>query len=163
VEGHVSYFHEEQRFPPWIAWGLALLIGIPIVIAFIESQFRPEVFFPSLGVVLIFVIVVAMLLMARLVVDVDDHEIRIDFHLLWPTRHIALDAVQGAHATDYSPLLWGGWGVHYMFLRGWAFNTSGSEGVLLELNSGSKVMIGSQRAKELEDAIARAIAARQGR
>jgi len=163
VERRVTYFHEEQRFPRWIASGLALLIGVPIFIAFIESPFRPEVFFPSLGVVLIGVIVAALLLMARLVVDVDDQEIRIDFHLLWPARHIALDDVQRAHATEYSPLLWGGWGVHYMFLRGWAFNTSGSEGVLLELNSGSKVMIGSQRAKELEDAIARAIADRQGR
>ena len=70
--------------------------------------------------------------------------------------------VRSAHATKYSPLLWGGYGVHYMLLRGWAFNTGGSEGVLVETNHGN-VMIGSRRAKELEAAITRAITERAGR
>jgi hypothetical protein len=40
--------------------------------------------------------------------------------------------------------------------RGWAFNVSGDEGVLAEMNHGSRVVIGSQRPKELEAAIVRA-------
>lgn len=44
--------------------------------------------------------------------------------------------------------------------RGWAFNTAGSEGVLVETNAGKRVMIGSQRAAELEAAIARAVTER---
>jgi hypothetical protein len=70
--------------------------------------------------------------------------------------------VRSARATKYSPLLWGGYGVHYALLRGWVFNNGGSEGVLVETNKGN-VMIGSRRAKELEGAIARAIAERSGR
>jgi len=37
--------------------------------------------------------------------------------------------------------------------RGWAFNVSGDEGVLVETNDGSRLMIGSQRPKGLEKAI----------
>ena len=43
---------------------------------------------------------------------------------------------------------------------GWVFNTGGDEGVLVETTRGDRVMIGSQRAAELEAAIARAVADR---
>ena len=61
-----------------------------------------------------------------------------------------------AEATTYRPFLdYGGYGVRLGF-RGWAFNVSGNEGVLVETNDGSHLMIGSQRPKELEAAVARA-------
>jgi hypothetical protein len=111
---------------------------------------------------LIALLVFALLVFAKLDVDVDQSGVHIAFHLLWPTRHIPLADVRRAHATKYSPLLWGGYGVHYALLRGWSFNTGGSEGVLVETSKGN-VMIGSRRAKELEAAITRAIAERAGR
>lgn len=156
----MTYFHEEQRFSSWIAWGIFALVGIPVALASIESLFRSDVFFPSLATIATFVPVAILLFMARLVVDVDRDEIRISFHFLWPTRRIPIAAVRGARAQQYSPLAeYGGWGVRLGW-RGWAFNTSGSEGVLVETNAGKRVMIGSHRAKELEAAIARAVAER---
>ena len=58
-----------------------------------------------------------------------------------------------ARARTYSPLReYGGWG-----LRGWgtsrAYNVSGNRGVELTLQDGSSIMIGSQRADELAQAI----------
>jgi hypothetical protein len=155
----MSYFHEEQRFGRWI-WILVLVVGVIVLVSLIGIWDRPGAFPALLVGPLIVTLVFALLALSRLDVDVDDRGIHIAFHLLWPTRHIPLENVRRVHATTYTPLLWGGWGVHYMLLRGWSFNTGGSEGVLVEVKSGASVMIGSQRAKELEAAIAKAIAAR---
>jgi hypothetical protein len=137
-----------------------LVVGVIVLVSLIGIWDRPGAFPALLVGPLIVTLVFALLALSRLDVDVDDRGIHIAFHLLWPTRHIPLENVRRVHATTYTPLLWGGWGVHYMLLRGWSFNTGGSEGVLVEVKSGASVMIGSQRAKELEAAIAKAIAAR---
>ena len=156
------YFHEEQTFSRWLAWGIVAVAGIPAAAAAIEWLFRPGVLLPSLVAILIFLPIAAILFLARLVVDVDGDGIDVSFHLLWPTRHINLDEVQRARATQYSPLgAYGGWGVRLSW-NGWAFTAGGSEGVLVETTGGKRIMIGSRRAKELEDAIARAIAGRSG-
>jgi hypothetical protein len=156
----VTYFHEEQRFGRWLAVVIFLGVAFFSIAALTASQ-RPAAL-QLLLVPLIALLLLAVLMLAKLDVDVDQSGIHIAFHLLWPTRHIPLADVRSARATKYSPLLWGGYGVHYMLLRGWAFNTGGSEGVLVETNHGN-VMIGSRRAKELEAAITRAIAERAGR
>ena len=105
----------------------------------------------------------ALFAFARLVVDVDREAITIAFHLLWPKRRIALASVRRAEATKYRPLIdYGGYGVRLGF-KGWAFNVSGDEGVLVETTEGARVMIGSRRPKELEAAIALAKHALEGR
>lgn len=156
----MSYFHEEQTFSRWLAWGIAAVVGIPAAAAVVEWLFRPGLLVPSLLSIAVFLPIAAIFFLARLVVDVDERGIHVSFHLLWPTRHIPLDDVQRAHATAYSPLAdYGGWGVRLSW-RGWAFNTGGAEGVLVETKSGKRIMIGSRRAKDLEAGIATAMAAR---
>jgi DUF3093 family protein len=155
----VTYFDEEQRFGGWV-WALIAIIGAAVLGAAAMGTDRPGTI-PALVFAVAIVSFIALLFgLAHLDVDVDRDAIHIAFHMLWPTRHIALGDVRSARATQYSPLSYGGWGVHYMFLRGWVFNTGGNEGVLVETNDGARVMIGSQRAGELEAAIARAIADR---
>jgi len=154
----VTYFHEEQRFGRGL-WVLVLVFGAAVLIPLIgRSVPLAALAFGPIVIALVF----ALIALSRLDVDVDDQGIHLAFHLLWPTRHIPLENVKRAQATQYSPLMWGGWGVHYVFLRGWSFNAGGHEGVKVELNKGSSVMIGSQRAKDLEAAIAKATAARAG-
>ena len=155
----MSYFHEEQRFGRWV-WVLGLVVGVIVLVSLVGIWDRPGASPALLIGPLIVLLVFALLALSRLDVDVDERGIHVAFHLLWPTRHIPLENVKRVHTTTYRPLLWGGWGVHYMLLRGWSFNAGGSEGVLVELNSGASVMIGSHRAKELEGAIAKAMAAR---
>lgn len=159
-----SYFHEEQTFSRWIPAAVLTLIGIPVAAAAVESLFRPDVFFPSVGAIALFVPIGILFFLTRLVVDVTTEEIRIAFHLLWPTRHIPLDDVARAHATAYNALAdYGGWGVRLGLRKGWAFNTGGTEGVLVETKRGTRIMIGSRRPRELEAAIAHALADRVGR
>jgi hypothetical protein len=148
----VTYFHEEQRFSlRWIRTLLVIAV-LPVVVVFLIRG----VVLPLLIVPLILFAVGVLLAFARLVVDVDREAIRVAFHFLWPKRRIPISEVRKAEATKYSPLLdYGGYGVR-LGLRGWAFNVSGHEGVLVETNDGSRLMISSQRPKELEAAIERA-------
>ncbi|MDP9251462.1 MAG: hypothetical protein M3O80_00520 [Chloroflexota bacterium] len=91
---------------------------------------------------------------ARLVVDVDRDAVTVAFRFLWPTRRIPIGQVRKAEAIRYRPFLdYGGYGVRRGF-RGSAYTVSGNEGVLVETNNGSRVMIGSRRPEELEAAIA---------
>lgn len=158
----MSFFHEEQRFGWWV-WALVAVIAIPVLVGAVGAA-RSDA--AAAVAILVgpatIVAVLALLALAKLVTDVDERGIHVSFHLLWPTRHIPFDDVQRAHATEYSPLVdYGGWGVRLGW-KGWAFNTGGAEGVLVETKSGKRIMIGSRRAKDLEDAIAKAIAVRPG-
>ena len=156
----MRYFHEEQRFGRWV-WILIAVVAVPVFIGALGAA-RSGV--GSVVAILVgpatIVAVLVLLALAKLVTDIDERGIHISFHLLWPTRHIPLEDVQRAHATKYRPLVdYGGWGVRLSW-KGWAFNTGGAEGVLVETKSGKRIMIGSRHAKELEAAIARGIAAR---
>ena len=151
----MTCFHEEQRFRGWVFALLAIVLAAVLGSAVMGLD-RPGTLPALLFAVAIVVFIAALFGLARLDVDVDEQAIHIAFHMLWPTRHIALRDIVSARATQSSPLSYGGWGVHYMFLRGWAFNTGGNEGVLVQTTDGARVMIGSQRAGELEAAIARA-------
>ena len=156
----MSCFHEEQRFGRWV-WAVLVIISVPVVVAAIGVAGRdPAALAAILVGPIVVAVITALFAVAKLVTDVDDRGVHVSFHLLWPTRHIPLEDVQRAHATEYSPLVdYGGWGVRLSW-KGWAFNTGGAEGVLVETKSGKRIMIGSRRANELEAAIAKAIAAR---
>ena len=157
----MTYFHEEQRFGRWV-WALVAVVVVLAVVPVVATLGTPAALLGSLIGLIVAALVFVLLALSRLDVDVDDRAIHIVFHLLWPKRDIALGDVKRAYATTYEPLAWGGWGVHYMFLMGWIFNTGGREGVLVETTGGGNIMIGSQRAKELEAAIATAVAQRSG-
>jgi len=58
------------------------------------------------------------------------------------------------YARRYKPVLeYGGWGIRYSLRKGKAYNVSGNKGVQLVFRNGKRLLIGSQRAEELEQAI----------
>jgi hypothetical protein len=165
------WFEEEQRFGQAWLW-VILAIGFAPVVIFVLGLYQQLVRGIPFGnqpmsdgalvmtTVSVFAFMVALVLLfryARLRVTVDATDLVIDFRpFQLKPRRIALRDLAGAAATAYNPLLeYGGWGVRFS-PRGMAYNVSGSEGVLLELQNGKRVMIGSQRAPELEAAIASA-------
>ena len=152
----MTYFHEEQQFRAWWIWVLLLFVDVPLLVVIAFARYTEG----TLTGVLVAAFATALVFAAKLAVDVDRDEIRISFHFLWPKRRIPIANIRSARAQHYSPLVdYGGWGVRLSW-KGWAFNVSGSEGVLVETNDGRRVMIGSRRPKELEAAIARAVAER---
>jgi Family of unknown function (DUF6141) len=123
VQGHE--FGNDSS-PDWAAWLLLLFIGIGL----------PGLF-----------------LYLRLVLEVTPEQIVIRFRPLH-TRVIPLSEVREFEVRHYSAVKeYGGWGI-----KGWsrakvAYNVSGNEGVELTLQDGRRVMLGSQRASELAEAI----------
>ena len=153
----MSYFHEEQRF--WAAWVWVILLTLDLPIILVVALTQEWVL---LFGAIVASSIAALFAVAKLVVDVDPAAITVSFHFLWPTRRIAIADVKRAFATTYNSLLeYGGFGVRWG-PRGWAFNTGGDEGVIVETKDGKRVMIGSRRSKEFEAAIAKAVQAGAG-
>lgn len=158
MEGRVTYFHEEQSFRQWWLWLLIAVAALPTLVVLTGGGGVALVVLP----LVVLAAIVSLFAFARLAVDVDRDAITVAFHFLWPTRRIPVADVRRAYAVTYRPLIdYGGYGVRFG-MKGMAYNVSGTEGVLVETADGSRVMIGSQRAKELEAAIARAVRERQG-
>jgi hypothetical protein len=68
-------------------------------------------------------------------------------------REIRFQDIRRCAARTYRPIReYGGWGIR-AGRRGTAYNVSGNRGVQLELANGKPVLIGSQRAEELAQAI----------
>ncbi len=94
-----------------------------------------------------------LLAMARLRVLVYDDRIELRYRPL-TSKTIRFDDITRAYAREYNPIMeYGGWGIRFGFSSGRAYNAFGNKGVQLELKDGKKILIGSQRANELADAI----------
>jgi hypothetical protein len=162
----VDRFREEQAFRQWWIW---LLIGLVAALqwwGFIQQIMLGQPWGNSpapdwmmallwlligIGLPLFFVYL-------RLIVTVADEVIDIHYRPL-TRRTIPMTEVTHSEARTYSPLReYGGWGIRGMGSNR-AYNVSGDRGVELTLLDGRKVLIGSQRADALADAIA---AARSG-
>jgi hypothetical protein len=94
----------------------------------------------------------ALFLFAHLRVTVTDEAVFIRY-MPFTSRRIGLHEILGATAREDDALLeYGGWGIKGRSRVRRAYNVSASQGVELLLKDGRSVMIGSQRARELERA-----------
>jgi hypothetical protein len=147
-------FEERQFFrQPWI-WGLMLLFDVGLLVA---ALLVPEIqlaFWVILGIMLASGL---LLFSMRLWVQVDTEAIRVRFFPIWK-KTIPLAEIARWEARSYRPILeYGGWGIRYSpFGKGWAYNVSGNQGVQLNLASGKRILIGSQRSEELATTIGEA-------
>ncbi|MCP9766598.1 hypothetical protein EGI22_01675 [Lacihabitans sp. LS3-19] len=70
------------------------------------------------------------------------------FHLKF--KFIDWNIISQAYIREYKPLLeFGGWGIRYGF-AGKAYNVSGNMGLQLAYDKNSKLLIGTQKAEEME-------------
>lgn len=156
----MTYFHEVQPLRKQRLIVVVLIVVAVVVLAslLLSGEAPPWVTAIAVGSL---GLVGAVFFAATLDTTVGSNAVTVAFRFLWPTRRIGLSEVRRAAATRYRPLLdYGGYGVR-LGTHGIAFNVSGDEGVVIEMKDGSRVMIGSQRARELESAIARAIRDRE--
>ena len=159
----MTRFHESQRFHGAI---LGLLVAAFVVVAAVTIvevvAGRPaEVWLVVLGPLVVLVVAV-LLSLSHLDVDVTNEGVTIAFRYVWPARRITFSEIVGLEVRRYNPLLeYGGWGVR-LGPKGWAYMTSGSEGVQLRLRKGLPVLIGSARPRELEAAIREGVEAQAG-
>jgi hypothetical protein len=154
-------FHEVQRLTQWWVRLVVLVVAALGWWAFVVQILlgrpwgdRPA---PDWMIWLIFLLIgiglPALILLAKLVVTVDDTFVRIRW-IPFAWRTIRLADVESANARTYRPIReYGGWGVRWSPGRGMAWNASGDRGVQVDLANGKTLLIGSQRAGELEAAI----------
>jgi hypothetical protein len=115
-----------QPLPDWAAWALAIVFGIGLPVA---------------GYLL------------RLITEVRPGDI---YMRVFPFRgsHIAVKDVTEAEARDYSGQReYGGWGVRTSAKAGKAYTAWGAKGVQLWLKEDERILIGTQKPKELTDVL----------
>ena len=161
---------EVQRFRQW--WLLALLGVLGVLPALFAWGFVQQIIFGvpwgnkpmSDSWLLAFVGVFGVGLgvgLPALILSVNLRtEVRPDgiYVQLWPLHRecvrIPMQTIHEFAAQTYRPLHdYGGWGIRWG-AKGKAYTVSGNRGVLLTHGSGQHLLIGSQRAEELERAIA---------
>ncbi|MCC7435952.1 MAG: hypothetical protein IT363_14815 [Methanoregulaceae archaeon] len=145
-------FREHQYWPGWV-W--ILLGGVGAISGYIGYKAAAAAGSKALWASWPGLFVVAlMVLMMRMTTRVDADGVTVVFGLVpLYTKKIAFSEIVSAEAETYQPLReFGGWG-----LRGWgdnrAINMAGNQGVRLHLQGGKRLLIGSQRAEELAQAI----------
>jgi hypothetical protein len=78
------------------------------------------------------------------------------FHLKF--KHVSWHELENCYVRTYNPISeYGGWGYRISFLRkkGRAFTVNGKTGLQLELKNGKKILLGTQKGKDITRIIER--------
>ena len=153
---------ESQKFRQWYVWVLVAIAPIIFVWAILQQVVLGVPFGtnPSGNIVLIILAVVFgiafpfFLYRTGLDVQLSSEAIHLRF---WPLhfkpRTFYFRDIHNVEPVTYSPLKdYGGWGIRYG-AKGKAYNVSGNQGVVITLETGQRIMIGSQRHEELSSII----------
>ena len=167
--GTTDTFKEIQRFNQRWLWGLLTLIMLVLLGVFGYGLFQQLVLGEpwgdrSLSDIGLLLVAASILLFSggliylfyslRLITEVRPEGLMIRFYPL-SRKLIPYHRIKACRARTYRPLgEYGGWGIKYG-PSGWAYNILGDRGVQLVLDDGKRVLIGSQRAEELEQALLR--------
>ncbi|MEY8021052.1 hypothetical protein AB8P51_09485 [Muriicola sp. SD30] len=148
-------FKEEQRFTQWYIW-LLLFVILLIPGYGIVQQIMLEVPFgnnPMSDIGLI-IFLIGMLLVClffwklkmRTIITRDHLHIKF---IPLANKRIRWKDVASAEIVKYSPMI--GYGLRFSSLYGTVYNVKGRKGLALKLKNGKKLMIGTQRFREIED------------
>jgi len=154
-------FSETQRFTHIWIWVLVLVVAAIGWLAFIDQIVRGHSFGtnPAPDAVLWVIFVLFGLALPvffwslKLVTVLCDDHVYLRYFPIY-RRCILYKDISSVCARRYRPIAeYGGWGIRWSPANGMAYNVSGNMGVQLELTNGKRLLIGSQRAAELEWAI----------
>jgi hypothetical protein len=157
------HFREEQRFSqPWF-WAIILVSLLTPLLILLYGLFQQLVLgipwgdrpTSDAGLILVSLFTFTIILMTlllfwimRLETEVHDDGLWIRF-VPFVRRKVLWHEIENFQARTYHPLReYGGWGIRWGN-GGKAYNVIGNRGVQLQLKSGEKLLIGSQRADEL--------------
>lgn len=156
-------FSEQQKFNQWWLW--LILIGINglfiyglIVQVFGGGHFgsKPMSNIEIVSVSIIILLFTIFFLNFRLDTSVKKEGIYVRFFPFhFKTKFYAWDRINKLYLKKYSPVKdFGGWGIRIGFSgKGKAFNVSGNIGLQIEFKNGKKLLIGTNKYKELSDSL----------
>ena len=152
-------FEETQRFNQIWLWviivcvSLMLIIQVPVNL--INSSGTDPLPISSVLIIifsLVFVIGInALFIFMRLKTKINDEGVAVIFRpFINKPQQFPWDDIDKAFVRKYKPLWeYGGWGIRYRW-NSKAYNTSGNTGLQLIMKSGKKILIGTQKADELD-------------
>ena len=158
-------FHETQRFRQWWILGLIGLVVLLVWYAFLSQVVFGESFgsepAPNYIIYVIFALFgvgLPWLFHAlKLVTVVESDCLKIRLFPLF-SKVVTLADIKSFQVREYRPIKeYGGWGIRMSVDHGMAYTVSGNRGVQLELMDGKQLLVGSQQADRLEDALKQAI------
>ncbi|MBT8285630.1 MAG: hypothetical protein HKO75_09675 [Flavobacteriaceae bacterium] len=152
---HNVLFKEEQGFTQWYIWLLLFVILLIPGYGIIQQMILEVPFgdnpMSNLGLI---VFLIGMLLLCLFfwklkmrTIITRDH-LYIKFKPL-ANKRIRWKDVASAEIVKYSPMI--GYGMRFSPLYGTVYNVKGRKGLALKLKNGKKLMIGTQRYREIED------------
>jgi hypothetical protein len=148
-----AVFREEQYFD-WRVHALSAVVGLLTGLALVRERVRSlEVAVGLLiGVALLVFLIVFLLQMTT---EVTPTDLRIRFG--WAPgnpRFVAISAIRRVEVVTYRPIAdYGFWGIRASRDGERAYIARGNRGVRIELNDGSRYLVGSQRAEALATAL----------
>ena len=153
-------FYEEQAFPQR---RMRLLLAVPPCILFLLLIWQVILGHPwgkhpmsnasLIGWTIFGWLVYLRLIFVRLVTELHPSELLVSMRGLWRTRRIQISDIKSVEVVRFNPVRdYGGYGVRRT-RQGTAYIAGGNEGVRLELTAGAPVVLGSERSKELAEAI----------
>lgn len=146
-------FREDQRFAFW-AWAVPAVAAAGLAGIFLSEPPPGPWDAALLGAAGAVILLIAPVMrFARLSVEVRTDAIRIRF-FPFSTREVRTCEIVDCYIRRYRPILeYGGYGVRYSRRHGWAYNVRGTVGVQLRLRDGRRMLIGSDRADALAEAV----------
>ncbi|MHC4068508.1 MAG: DUF6141 family protein [Planctomycetota bacterium] len=163
-ESEVIY-REEQRFGLWLRWLIALSMALAVPLSIFSLTKMPsEQGLSEILQILILIIagifvpigIALLFLVLKLETEVRSDGLYVrffPFHIHF--KRFGSEDLSEYFAREYKPIReYGGWGIRCgLGGKGKAYNVRGNKGVQLVFRSGKRLLIGSQRAEELEEAI----------
>jgi len=148
-------FKEEQKFTQWWLWHSLIGIGfLPIYGIYkqliIGKQFGERPIF-DIGLIVFSIFVFGLILMFRLMkitTEINQNEISMHF-FPFTRKEVKWNEIKIAEIVNYGFV--GGWGIRLWTRYGTIYNTKGNKGLAIELKSGKKFLIGTQKENELSE------------
>lgn len=156
-------FEENQRFKQWWLW-LILLGSASVFLYWVCKQLLLKTQVgenPTDDVTLLIsaggiILIIVLFFLTKLSTQIKTDGIYLKFFPFhWSYKYYSKDMISKCYVRTYSPLgEYGGWGLRYSISgHGMAYNVSGNKGLQLELNNGKKILIGTNKPSDLEEAL----------
>jgi hypothetical protein len=148
-------FKEEQKFTQWWLWLILIPIGVLPVIGIYKQLITGERFgdkpMSDFGLI-IFAIITFLLLglffVMKLKTSIDKNGIRMSF-FPFVKKKVDWNELKNIKVVNYGFI--GGWGIRLWTKYGTVYNIKGNKGLAIELKSGKKFLIGTQKESELSN------------
>ncbi|MCL2683109.1 MAG: DUF6141 family protein [Bacteroidales bacterium] len=152
-------FTETQRFGQWWIWLILAGINGLFIYAIIQQTILGHPFgdkpMSDTGLLLVFgvlLLITFLFICVRLQTYIDEDGVYVRFFPFRLTyKRYAWTEISKSYVKQYRPILkFGGWGFRYnLSFREKAYSVSGRDGLELELVTGKKVLIGTQKPEKL--------------